>query len=541
MLKIFLILMAFGFLQACSTSLEDRSSDDPQLAPATQDITAQPFTEDKTLMFEKPVDQLNLEEDRLMSYAKQDWTRFIHLTADLWGYYSDQQQVELLQDTYERLSQLPSTTLDAMTLSDDKQLQAWSWLINATNQQGLDYKRELEDIIQLTSDQIFYPQLTEILLEQITQQLAPPETIGVFLPLSGRLAVVGKQIRAGILKHHWHKQSQTSLLFYDTQQDDVLSLYHRALEDGVNRIIGPLLREHIELLAQVAGDELLALNRIDQPTQVFQLSIRPLNEAEQIIRHLEQHCYRHIALINSNLPIDNQLANELQKQWATRESFELIHHTYPHNSNNLRNEMNRVLNIHHSQSRAGFLSRVIGNPIEHEARNRQDIEAIILIGDEQRIAVLQPQMDFHQLSIPVIGTSLLTPSQLSKAAANRDLKNIQFPTHPASFIPSNISNTLEAFGWDSLQITLDLPKLKTGMFTQGSLGQHRINQDRLIDTQLSWAAYQNNGQLISLNQPASNNFFWQAVAKPDIQTIRQQLLQEIIQFEFNDADGIFNQ
>ena len=541
MLKFFLILIAFGFLQACSTLPQDQPFDASKQTPAANDITAPPSFEDSTLTLDSPVEQINLEQARLTRFASEDWEGFIRLTTDLWRYYTEYQQVELLNDTYDRLSQLPPANLDTMAKSSDRELQAWAWLIKTRNQEGLDYKRELEDVIKLTDDQVFYPQLTEALLQQINQQLAPPQTIGVFLPLSGRLAVIGKQIRAGILKHHWHKQSQASLLFYDTQQDEILSLYQRALEDGVNRIIGPLLRENIEQLSQVAGDELLALNRIEQATQAFQLSIRPLNEAEQIIRHLEQQCYRHIALINSNLSIDSQLANQLQKHWAARHHFELIHHTYPHNSNNLRNEMNRVLNIHHSQSRAGFLGRVIGNPIEHETRNRQDIEAIILIGDEQRIAVLQPQMDFHQLSLPVIGTSLLTPSQLAQAPANRDLKNIQFPTHPASFTPSNISNALEAFGWDSLHITLELPKLKTGMFIHGSLGQHFITQNRLIDTQLSWAAYQNNGQLTSLNQPASNNFFWQAVAKTDDQLIRQQLLQEIIQFEFNDTDGIFKQ
>ncbi|WP_044407050.1 penicillin-binding protein activator [Thiomicrospira microaerophila] len=534
MLKNIFLLCLLIFISACTSPHvpEKRSSiEDKEPSPLHRTLDTQDRTQQSEI-------QIDLEQERQQSYLTQNWSRFIMLTELLWPSYDEHQQIALLEDTFAKLADQPAERIEQFAQTPDHALQAWAWLIQTQHKTDLHLKRELEDLRQLTPDLSFTPQLIERFIADIQQNLQPPEQIAVLLPLSGRLDLVGKQIRAGILKHHWHSQSQAKLRFYDTHQsDNIVTLYKRALADGANKVIGPISRDDIEKLSTVAGKELIALNTLNRSTDFFQLSLRPFNEAEQIIEHLERSGYQHVALLNSNLGIDSDMANALHTAWSARQPFKLIHHSYPHNTNSLRREMSQVLNLQHSQSRAGFLSRIIGTPLEHEPRSRQDLDALILIGDEQRTAVLQPQMDFFQLTMPLIGSSLLTPNQLARAPRNRDLKNIQFPTHPASYIPSPLTNTLEALGWDGLLLANQLNKVKEGMFIHGSLGQHTVGETNHIRTQLSWAHYQANGELMSLQQPPTNNFYWSQPpqhtrTQSDPAIIRQQLLDEIIQFEF---------
>lgn len=538
MLKNIFLATFILFITACSTAPVPEPEREKPLPLKKPDIVTQTDTlappETKTLVSK----QQDLEQDRLISYVNKDWARFIELTEWIWSFYSEEAQAALLQDSFEKLMQLEEIDLIQFTGQAEHPLQAWLWLVETQRQTGLNQKRALEDLSQITQGVSFNPQLINLLTDKIEQQLKTPEHIAVLVPLSGRLGVVGKQIRSGILKHYWHIQSSSKLRFYDTNQSDNLSaLYQTALDKGATKIIGPLTRQEIEQLNQLAGPELIALNRIDDFASFHQLSLRSTNEVEQIIDHLETHCYQHVALVHSNLSSDNQMAQDLQASWKARQRFELTHHRYPQNSNNLRNELNKVLNIQHSLGRAGFLSRVIEQSIEHEPRSRQDLQAMVLIGDEQRIAIFQPHLDFYQLTLPVIGTSILTPSQLNHSEANRDLKNIQFPTYPATLVASPLNNSLEALGWDGFLLANHLHQLEKGMFIHGALGKHLLAMNNQIHTQLSWARYQSNGQLVSLHPQIANDFYSPRIAQPGItsepnsEKIRQQLLDEINQFE----------
>jgi len=540
MLKNLLLLALIIFLNACSTP---PAPDKPLLAETTEREGLLELLIDKPARLLQPTPvELNLAREQY--YQQQDWQSFIALTERLWASYSEEKQATLLKDTLSKLLLLEPEIIEQLAQSADQSLQSWAWLAQTQHTKGFKQKRELEDLSQIAQNISFNPQLIDILIADTNQLLSPPEHIAVLLPLSGRLEIIGKQIRGGILKHYWHAQSQKKLVFYDTNQSDgVVSLYQTALNNGAERIIGPLTREEIKLINEIAGPEVIALNRLEQPSNLFQLSLRSLTETNQIVTHLINQCFEHVAIISSNLSTDSQMANELQTDWAERQKFKLIHHRYPHNSNNLRAEMNQVLNLQHSQGRAGFLSRVIGQTIEHEPRSRQDLQALVLIGDEQRLAVLQPQMDFHQIEIPLIGSSLLTPSQLAQAPLNRDLKNIQFPTHPASFTVSPLTNTLEALGWDGFLLANTVHKLEKGMYIHGALGRHVMCENNLINTQLDWAQYQEHGKLVSVRQPPANNFYWTKAAKPlsNPELIRQKLLDEIIKFNLDEVHVNFKQ
>ncbi|WFE67858.1 penicillin-binding protein activator [Thiomicrospira sp. R3] len=476
---------------------------------------------------------------RANAARKQDWPTYILLSEQLWANYSAQQQVELEQDTYLTLSQLKPALLAQLQQSNNASVVDWAWLASTKNLPALAKRDELRNLELLTENTTLKNNLLPELIEQAELQLSPPEVIAVLLPLSGRLEALGQQVRAGILKSYWQANSQSKLVFYDTAaSNDIYSLYLQAKQAGAVKVIGPLTREHVQTLAQQSLTDLIALNRIDQPAGFLQLSLVPTGEVTQIIDQLNQQCARHIALLHSNQPSDITLAHQLNQAWSKQHRSPMNQQAYGANTQNLRNEMATLLNVNFSQERGNYLSRIIQKPIEHTARTRQDLDTMVLIGDERSIAVLGPQIEFFQLNLNLMGTSKLTPQQLFNQPPQRDLKHIAFPTHPASLFESPLVNNLEALGWDGYLMAHHSHKLQPSMFIHGSLGKHQLTPTHVIDTQLVWAKYEANGRLKPL-KPISNNFFWTqktTTIETSPETIRQQLLDEILQFQLELMD-----
>lgn len=529
MLKKILLLSLLILNASCSTK-PDRILDsvipEPEIIPIRVEL-------------EKPIAIKTLSHFmhvREQAYIAQDWVAFIDLSETIWHTFPEAQNINHQQDTYNRLKPLSAQTLETLAEHPNELVRYWSWLVQTQNMSGLALKRALEDLQQITTEAMFNFLLMNILLADVDAQLSPPSQIAVLLPLSGRLEVIGKQIRAGVLKAYWHNNTNIQLKFYDTvASESIPQLYRRAINNGAEKIIGPLTREEVAQLTHIAGPELVALNRLDTPSPFIQLNLNPSNEIDQIIEHINQRCFQHIALISSDQSNEKMVADQFQKRWDAQQKFNLIKHNYPNATTNLRHEMNQLVNIQFSQNRAGFLSRVIGKPIEHTPRSRQDIDALILLGSASRVAELQPQVEFNQLDLPIISTSQLTPDALANTTANRDLKNIQFPTYPASLYTSPITNKLEALGWDGFILAHSLNKLQPGMFLHGSLGKHQLNPDNSLNTQLSWARYQNNGELTRLVPNQVNNFYYTNPkdARPTQPTpLRKELLEDIINYEF---------
>lgn len=519
--KIFILLLPF-LLFSCSThklppsdfpdDSRVHSSEPPPIVP---------------LGTQTPV----LERLRFQAERKKDWGSYIQLTQQLWLASESNRKIELEQETWLTLSQLNAANLTKIKQSDIKSVADWAWFIETQNLNTLKRLEELRNIQLIVENPMLQSRLVIEQISEAESALAAPNTIAVMLPLSGRLESIGKQVRAGILKSYWHQNSQSQLIFYDTETTrDIHTLYLQAKQAGAEKIIGPLTRENIQALSRFPVTDLIALNRIDNPSSFIQLGLHPLNEKQQIIQQLNQQCARHIALLHSNHTSDISFAQQLNQAWLKQHPFAMNQQVYSVNSHNLRNEMASILNVNLSQERGNYLSRIIQQPVEYEPRTRQDLDTMLLIGDDRSLSILGPQLEFFQLKLNLIGTSKLTPQQLYNHSPQRDLKKIRFPTHPASLIESPLRNNLEALGWDSYLIAHHSNQLEPNMFIQGSLGKHYFPADQQIDTKLVWAEFENNGRLKPVNRFA-NSFYWQQQTKtPQKDQVRQQLLDEIFQF-----------
>lgn len=511
--------------------------------------TPQKPTPDRGVVpFEAPTLQLDsrlerLQQARLETASNAEWVSYIQYTEALWEQSSDEQRALIEQDAWITLQAVDPKTQQILIENGARAVSAWGWLLSSRQQQGLNFKHSLEDLQKVMPEASFSQHLIPKLLSHFEQLRSTPRTIGVMLPFNERLSAVSEQIRAGILKAYWQSNQTDKLIFFNIKEPaDVLKHYKSAKQAGADIIIGPLTPQAIQALSGEEITDLIALNDIDEVTPFVQFSYRNQYEAQQIIYHLEQARYRHIALLTSDNDTDTKMTHQLQSMWASAHKFPLTVQSYPQRNPNLRAEMSKVLNADASQSRAGHLSRTINQPIEFFPRTRKDLEAMILMGDEKQIAILRPQLDYYLLDLPIYGTSMLTPDQLNHAKPNRDLKNIRLPSFPAALAPSPLDNGLEAFGWDSFLIATHKDLLAPGLMVHGAMGQHGITTTNKVFTKLTWSRFLNNGQQVPLYpEKFSPPYFGQIksnaesnLSPEEMDKIRQDLLNEITQPRFDE-------
>lgn len=482
---------------------------------------------------------IKLDSDELTDIASmrqdaktaQDWIRYIEMSQLLWLQVDEAQQAQLERETWKSLQQASAAQIATLSQHRHEDIAEWGWLLEIEQPQKLNAQRSLQDLYQLAPNAIFNQHLVPELIAE-NQARFEHSSIAVLLPFSDRFRSVSEQIRAGILKAYWHSGHSHTLTFYDTQDSaNIAELYQQAKRDGAERIIGPLTKESLERLAQLPTDNVIALNDLDQATDFIQFNYRNTDELNRLVAQLAEHSYQHLALMSVNSA--QPKADELMQQWLAQQDFAITQHAYSDTSTNLRAEVNQMFNVVDSQSRAGFLQRTLGRSLSFFPRTRQDFQAIILLGNEDQLGVLQPQLEFYELNLPIYSTSELTPSRLFKAEANPDLKGIKIQTLPAAMVKSELSNSLQAFGWDSYQLAIyhDLiNNPQVDLFLNGATGQLRIDPAQRINSELAWGEFNSQGRL---QAKKSARFDPRPLPQPSAQLkadaeLRQQLLEDII-------------
>ncbi len=114
----------------------------------------------------------------------------------------------------------------------------------------------------------------------------PASRLAVLLPLSGPLAGAGTSVRDGILSAYFgESRRRPELRFYDTEgrPERVVERYREARADGAGQIIGPLSRDEVAALHDLADlpVPVLALNRAGRlwPPGHVVFSLSPEEEA----------------------------------------------------------------------------------------------------------------------------------------------------------------------------------------------------------------------------------------------------------------------
>lgn len=341
-----------------------------------------------------------------------------------------------------------------------------------------------------------------------------PAQIALLLPLSGRQQSAGVAIRDGFMAALMQQSPETRPIVnvYDTQGQSAVNVYQQALGAGATFVVGPLLKEEVNALAQspFVAVPTLALNLAADvqtpPGLMFQFALDPEEESRQVAqRILNDGRRRGIALAPNNdwgQRVIRAFDAELKAQGGGLAGMQL----YESNARDYSNVIMNAMLINESRARAKALASALGVPLETEARSRGDVEFVFIAAQPAQGRVLRPALRFYiaDQSMPVYATSDI---YAANEQANSDLDGVRFPDMPwmidadgkAAAMHAAVRNhwpnatgtrdRLYAFGYDAFQLvpTLSSQRPQAAVLIDGMTGKLAVDDDGHVRRQLDWA------------------------------------------------------
>ena len=254
------------------------------------------------------------------------------------------------------------------------------------------------------------------------------KSVGVLLPLSGRLARAGEIIKQGVDSANRRRLIPLNISFHDTELG-ALNAYQEALSYQVDAVIGPLSKSNIlDIAGRIGTTPTLALNRVDDALGIsglLQFGLAPEDEAALAAQFaLSQGFIQALTLTSQN-------------EWGQRnldafsQSFEagggviVEQATYSTRDNDHSVAITGLLNVDESKQRYQQVRNLLGTEVEYEARRRLDVDFIFLAAQANQARLIRPQLKFHYASrIPVFTTS---HSYNADPVKNKDIDTLQMP------------------------------------------------------------------------------------------------------------------
>jgi len=355
--------------------------------------------------------------------------------------------------------------------------------------------------------------LNEEVMPELGAGLDYPPQVALVLPLTGRQQAAGVAVRDGfmaaLLQQEASRRPQVNV--YDTAAMGASTAYRRAIADGAQFVVGPLMKEDVAAVA-TSGDAsvlTLALNRLPDtatpPSLMFQFALDPEEEARQVAqRVVADGRMRGVALLPNNewgLRVYRAFESELQVLGGAVAAVRY----YDASAHDFSSPITRLLLIDESRERARALNSTLGQRFEFEPRRRGDIQFVFIGAFPAQGRSLRPALRFYLSDdLPVYATSdIFEPD----TQANDDLDGVYFPDMPWVISPDAVSMELRtalsrywpvrargrgrlyAFGFDAYRI---IPLLKAGRFgsqhtVPGMTGVLSVDDKGHVRRELDWA------------------------------------------------------
>lgn len=311
-----------------------------------------------------------------------------------------------------------------------------------------------------------------------------PKHIAVMLPLDGKYAALGEAIQDGIMASFYKSEYQPRISFYSVDKNqDFLSFYQDVIAEGVDLVIGPIFKEHLESLYSLSALPVttLALNKNDseqtKPEGLFEFSLSPDDEILSLIEFANQQQYQRAVILRQSDSWAENGAALFTQQWQQQGKQVLANKAFTNNKQQ-SSVIQSALAIDASKDRIRKIKWAVGMDTQAEPRRRQDVDMILILSKPQLAASLRPLLSFHYASdIDLYATSSIYRGYPEPRIDN-DLSRIRFTELPMLLGDKDrISKKYQrsglvrmyAFGNDALQIAERL-RLMQSLPSQGMYG-----------------------------------------------------------------------
>ncbi len=256
----------------------------------------------------------------------------------------------------------------------------------------------------------------------LASQLATPTSasLALMLPLTGRLANVGRAVRDGFIAAYLAESNTLDpatfpeLHIFDSAKHNSMELIRLARAARADVLVGPLLKTNVDAFAAfalVSETPTLLLNYLPEaPSEepkprgslnLLQLGTAIEDEAQTLAAYMGTNQHERIMVIHNNSAWANRALRAFQKDW----SYPLYVANFE-NLKQLTNAVGEVMEVAASTARKDRVAALLGESLEFLPRARQDLDAVLALTTGFEAAALTPALQFHFAEhLPVYATS----------------------------------------------------------------------------------------------------------------------------------------
>jgi outer membrane PBP1 activator LpoA protein len=343
-----------------------------------------------------------------------------------------------------------------------------------------------------------------------------PAQVALILPLSGRQQAAGVAVRDGflaaVLKQDPARRPVVNI--YDSATLSASGAYTRAVSEGAQFIVGPLIKEDVQAVADSGAVSVptLGLNYLPEnalpPGLLYQFALDPEDEARQVARRAIADGRTHGVALLPNNEWGQRVLRAFEAEFSVAGGSLVGRTFYDPAARDYSQPITRLLLIEQSRARANALSTALGTRLEFEPRARGDVQFVFVGAQPLQGRSLRPALRFHlSQDLPVYATSdVFEPD----SNANADLDGVIFPDMPWVISPDAAANDLRAalssywpgrsrgrgrlyaFGFDAFQL---IPVLRSSRPTAtqvgGMTGRLVVDDRGRVRRELNWAQVEN--------------------------------------------------
>lgn len=459
-------------------------------------------------------DQIKYHQSRAFAYSLTgELQKSAAARVELSGLLNPAQQQANYSAILETLSLLPSSTLEKASSETSGTLSGWidlAHLLKFNQQNRTALNAALDNWRQNHPRHPANSPFLDSYLAQSNNAFKKPGKIAVFLPETGSIARAGKAIREGIMAAYYkdRNESKPDIRFYDSGQSALPILYHQAIAEGAELIIGPLSKPDIESLSSTdLNIPVLALNHVPEISKpnLYQFGLSPIDDAEQIVSKAWFDGRQNALILIPNSEQGARIGEYFREYWDRADANVLEIQTYRSNQSDFSEPIKKLLNLDESEQRYQKIRQFIPTAV-FVPRIRRDADVLFLNAYETAGRSINPQLSFfHAQHIPVYATPQIY-SGLPNPQLDMDLNKITFCDVPWLFdnvYPGELSRSalrstwqqfpsiylrLIAMGIDAYNLVPHLDKLDTVQY-QGATGNLLLTREGRIKRNLVCAKF----------------------------------------------------
>jgi outer membrane PBP1 activator LpoA protein len=290
-------------------------------------------------------------------------------------------------------------------------------------------------------------------------QLKNPNRIALLLPLSGAFSGPGMAVKEGFMAAANQNGQSANVVIYDSAKGGAVSQYQRAVDDGSEVIVGPLVKPDAMAVASQAGTvPTLLLNDVSRslPSNTFAFGYSPKDEAAQIAQIFHNKGYHQVMMITPSSEWGREVSGAFL-QAARAQQVNVVTTVEYAQGQNLSSSIRQALAYEE------YKKRNAKGKDELQVNRRKDIDAIFIVAYPSMARQIVPLLKYYYAGdIPMYATSAAYDAY-DNPNQDKDLDGLQFTDIPWVFShqvghrnwpePWNTYSRLYALGYDSFYLT----------------------------------------------------------------------------------------